>query len=181
MPDANVTKKALADSMKQLMKEKPFEKISVTDICEHCGMNRKSFYYHFKDKYDLVNWIYYTEFIMMAGLRQFGSAWDLLEAVADLFYSNQVFYRRALEIEGQNSFRDYFSESTAPIFILFANRIVDAKEAETAAGYMADAFLVIMYRWLREGCPGGPEAFTFRIRSIIEQLGAEMRKDPSGI
>ena len=33
-------------------------------------------------------------------------------------------------------------------------------------------------RWLREGCPNGPEAFTFRIRSVIEQLGAEMRKNP---
>ena len=55
MPDANITKSALASSMKRLMKEKPFTKISVIDICEGCGMNRKSFYYHFKDKYDLVN------------------------------------------------------------------------------------------------------------------------------
>ena len=62
--------------------------------------------------------------------------------------------------------------------MLFANSIVEEKEAASAAGYMADAFLVIMYRWLREGCPSGPEAFTFRIRSVIEQLGAEMRKNP---
>lgn len=181
MPDSNVTKKALADAMKQLMKEKTFEKISVTDICERCSMNRKSFYYHFKDKYDLVNWIFYTEFISMAGLRQFSSAWDLLEAVADLFYGDQVFYRRALEIEGQNSFRDYFNESTAPVFLLFANRIVSGKGAESAAGYMADAFLVIMHRWLKEGCPDGPETFTFRIRMVLEQLGAEMRGDNPGI
>ena len=39
--------------MKALMEERPFAKISVGDICERCGMNRKSFYYHFKDKYDL--------------------------------------------------------------------------------------------------------------------------------
>ena len=43
--------------------EQSFEKISVSDICERCGMNRKSFYYHFKDKYDLVNWIFDTEFV----------------------------------------------------------------------------------------------------------------------
>ena len=47
MPDANITKNALASSMKKLMKEKAFSKISVIDICEGCGMNRKSFYYHF--------------------------------------------------------------------------------------------------------------------------------------
>lgn len=44
--------------MKKLMEKKPFSKISVGDICEDCGMNRKSFYYHFRDKYDLVNWIF---------------------------------------------------------------------------------------------------------------------------
>ena len=60
MADSNITKNALASSLKSLMEQKPFQKINVNDICEGCGMNRKSFYYHFKDKYDLVNWIFYT-------------------------------------------------------------------------------------------------------------------------
>ena len=47
MADSNITKNALAVSMK-LMEKKPFSKISVGDICEgDCGINRKSFYYHF--------------------------------------------------------------------------------------------------------------------------------------
>jgi len=44
MPDSNITKRALAQTMKDLMAERPFAKISVGDICERCGMNRKSFY-----------------------------------------------------------------------------------------------------------------------------------------
>lgn len=54
---------ALATAMKQLMAKEPFSKISVGDICQVCQMNRKSFYYHFRDKYDLVNWIFQTEFL----------------------------------------------------------------------------------------------------------------------
>ena len=110
MPDANITKSALASSMKRLMKEKPFTKISVIDICEGCGMNRKSFYYHFKDKYDLVNWIFYTDFIALVSTRDYESGWDLLIAVGELFYRDQEFYRSALRIEGQNSFREYFHD-----------------------------------------------------------------------
>ena len=49
MADSNITKNTLAVSMKKLMEKKPFSKISVGDICEDCGMNRKSFYYHFRD------------------------------------------------------------------------------------------------------------------------------------
>ena len=55
MADSNITKKALASALKDLMTRIPYAKISVGDICELCQMNRKSFYYHFKDKEDLVN------------------------------------------------------------------------------------------------------------------------------
>ena len=78
MPDANITKNALASSMKKLMKEKLFEKISVIDICEGCGMNRKSFYYHFKDKYDLVNWIFDNEFIAAVQRERDKDAWEFM-------------------------------------------------------------------------------------------------------
>ena len=43
MSDSNFTKNALAQSMKNLMRGRPFEKISVSDICVECGINRKSF------------------------------------------------------------------------------------------------------------------------------------------
>ena len=63
MADSNITKRALAASLKELMAEQPFDKINVAQICQRCNMSRKSFYYHFKDKYDLVNWIFDTEFM----------------------------------------------------------------------------------------------------------------------
>ena len=63
MPDSSLTKRALAAAIKELMREKPLVKISIADIVERCQMNRQSFYYHFRDKYDLVNWIFYTELI----------------------------------------------------------------------------------------------------------------------
>lgn len=52
MADSNITRNAMAAAMKALMKEKKLSKISISDICGACGMNRNSFYYHFKDKYD---------------------------------------------------------------------------------------------------------------------------------
>ena len=66
MADSNITKRALASALKGLMEELPFDKINVAHICERCDMNRKSFYYHFRDKYDLVNWIFDTEFLTIA-------------------------------------------------------------------------------------------------------------------
>ena len=53
---SQMTKRALVASLKDLLAETPLDKITVTDLTEHCGVNRMTFYYHFKDIYDLVEW-----------------------------------------------------------------------------------------------------------------------------
>ena len=54
---AQFTKRALEDSLKHLLLKKPLNKITINDIAEDCGINRMTFYYHFKDIYDLVEWV----------------------------------------------------------------------------------------------------------------------------
>ena len=51
---AERTKIWIADKMKELMKTKPLDKIRVTEICRAAEIERPTFYYHFKDKYDLL-------------------------------------------------------------------------------------------------------------------------------
>lgn len=48
------TKKALSESLKRSMQTKPFSKISVSEIIKDCGLDRKTFYYHFADTRDLL-------------------------------------------------------------------------------------------------------------------------------
>lgn len=149
MADSNLTKNAIAASMKKLMRRKPFEKISVSDICEDCGINRKSFYYHFRDKYDLVNWIFYVGFIGVMDLSAYDSGWEVLEDMCRYFYSERQFYRAALQIEGQNSFRDYLIETAEPIAKMFMQDILPADaDREFSLLFISDAFLVSLVRWL---------------------------------
>ena len=63
MAESTITKKAIADSLKELTKTKTFDKISVKDISEKCGINRQTFYYHFEDKFALLKWIYETDLL----------------------------------------------------------------------------------------------------------------------
>ena len=58
---AQTTKRALAASFKELLAQKPFNKITISDITEHCGVNRMTFYYHFHDIYDLAQWAFEEE------------------------------------------------------------------------------------------------------------------------
>lgn len=53
---SDITKKAIVDSLKELLLRKPLEKITISDIANDCGINRMTFYYHFRDIYDCLTW-----------------------------------------------------------------------------------------------------------------------------
>ena len=55
---ASSTKEALGAALKQMLVVKPIEKITVKDLVEICGVNRQTFYYHFDDVYDLLEWVF---------------------------------------------------------------------------------------------------------------------------
>jgi probable dihydroxyacetone kinase regulator len=54
-------KTAIIDSFKELISKKSMDKITVKGICEHCGVNRQSFYNHFTDIFDIFKFVFYEE------------------------------------------------------------------------------------------------------------------------
>ena len=64
---SEITKKALAETLKKLLSKNKLNKITIKEITEDCGVNRQTFYYHFKDIYDLLEWIYKNEVIQEIG------------------------------------------------------------------------------------------------------------------
>ena len=182
MADSNITKQALAASLQELMREMPFEKIGVAHICEKCGMNRKSFYYHFKDKYDLVNWIFDTNFIAFAAGKISGEAdsdrWELIERVCEYFYEERDFYRKAFLIKGQNSFSDHFREY---IFPLLKNRLVclvgDDGADDFTVGFFSDAIICSMERWLLDKNCMPPKQFVAKIEGLVQNGAAAIYRE----
>lgn len=175
MSDSNMTKNALAASMKKLMRQRPFEKISVSDICNDCGINRKSFYYHFRDKYDLVNWIFYVGFIGNLDVANYQNGWECLSDMLHYFYSERTFYRAALKIEGQNSLRDYLVETTTPVMEFFLQDILPHNEDDRFyLTFITDAMLQSLVRWLSGGYKKEMDAdeYLSKLREVVLKLGA---------
>ncbi len=89
MSDVTITKSMISDTLKLLLKTLNFKKITVDGICRKCGINRKTFYYHFKDKYDLVNRTFDAEILQYAGHKE--SASEFLFAFCEYIYSERKF------------------------------------------------------------------------------------------
>lgn len=172
MAYSTITKTAMAEAMKGLMEEKPFARISVGDICEHCGMNRKTFYYHFKDKYDLVNWIFQTEFLEMMQVQNYNSGWELLSDICTYFYSERAFYTNALQVEGQNSFRDYFAASISAVLPeIMRDEFRSVKEPRFFIEFYTDAIQAAILRWLKQTPVLPPDKFMEKLESVMQPFG----------
>lgn len=180
MADSNITKQALAGALKELVTERPFEKISVSDICDRCRMNRKSFYYHFRDKYDLANWIFDTEFIELnqANAMQiasdgiaFDDRWSTILATCRYFYDNRVFYRRILMVEGQNSFSSHFRELIAPLLRLRIEELLGMENIpDMVYDFFVDGILCAMERWLLDKNCIPAEEFLQNLKKLLQVL-----------
>lgn len=178
MADSNITKKALAEALKQLMQEKAFEKISVSDICEKCDMNRKSFYYHFKDKYDLVNWIFDTEFMSITKDEPLlDDTWEWGMSICEYFYENRAFYRKALRITGQNSLSDHFKEVLSSIMSKRFEDMLGMKIAnDFQIKFFTDAVVLAFQRWMIEETNMTPKEFIMNLKICFQYMAMRYKE-----
>lgn len=173
MPDINITKQALANCLKKLMAEKEFARIRVDDIASCCGMTRQAFYYHFKDKFDLMNWIYYTETAHFIASYDSIEYWtDGLKDLCCYMQQNKTFYRNALNTTGQNSFPEYLNQYINSLSSAVVENMLDTTyEQETwdfTVSFFSAAFVAFIVRWANQGMKDDPSEFITKMRSLFD-------------
>lgn len=151
MAKVGVTKQVLAYAIKDLMSRQPLAKITVGDICQACGMNRKSFYYHFQDKYDLVAWIFRGE--LAAEIEDNATLPGMMGALCRTMEKNVAFYRAALREQGQNSLQEYITAELLPVIKrALAPHTASIPYADHLSGLYAETCCTCLVRWVQEGC-----------------------------
>lgn len=120
------TKKSLAAALKELAQEKPFSKITVSQLIARCGFNRNTFYYHFEDIYALLQWTLEQEAI--AVVKEFDLMVDYEEAiyfVMDYVEQNDKFLNNLCHSVGRDELKRFFYAD----FIGISRSIIDKAEA----------------------------------------------------
>ncbi|MBP3875050.1 MAG: TetR/AcrR family transcriptional regulator C-terminal domain-containing protein [Lachnospiraceae bacterium] len=138
---AEITKMWIADKMREIMKHKPIDKIRVTEICKAADIERPTFYYHFKDKYDLVAWMFCTD--------AYGTdITSVASAAAGMNRMKQeiLFYKRAYEDSSQNALWHYMVE-------YFTKRYTDLAKEKLGSDIL-DTQLVYSIRFYCMGSVG---------------------------
>ncbi|WP_342470633.1 TetR/AcrR family transcriptional regulator C-terminal domain-containing protein [Ureibacillus sp. FSL K6-3587] len=103
------SKKLLSNSLKELMKKKPVEQISIREIAELTGLNRQTFYYHFEDIYDLMRWTFQQEALVLIDAHESAKVWQ--EGLLQLFHyldENRDICLCALQSLGRKHIKRFF-------------------------------------------------------------------------
>ena len=140
--NASTTKKELAAALKQLMEQKPLEKISNREINSLCGLRRETFYYHFADIYALIQWMFEEE--ALALLRQHEGVQFWREGLLQLFryiQDNRAFCLCAFQSIGHSHLRKLFQESISGIVRTTVDKL--SKELHCPADELVVQFYTI--------------------------------------
>lgn len=170
---SQVTKRALEASLKNLLLKKPLDKITINDITEDCGINRMTFYYHFKDIYDLIEWCCVEDAKKALEGKKTYDTWQqgflqIFEAVLD----NKPFILNVYHSVSREQVEIYLYKLTYDLLI----GVVEEKSAgmnvrEEDKKFIADfykyAFVGLMLDWVRHDMKGDPHR-------IIEDLSVVM-------
>lgn len=161
MPKAEQTKLLLAQALKKLMQKVPLDKISVQDLVDACDLNRKTFYYHFKDKQELICWIFDTEF---AALHDTNNNNSIIDELVEHLYINKAFYIAALTSNAQNNLREHLFHVVQKairyqIKDILSSRYMSDKDMDMIALFFTNAVIGYIHQWAREGMKNSPAEF----------------------
>lgn len=182
------TKRALAAALKELMAQKPIEDITIHDLTEHCGIRRQTFYYHFKDVYDLLRWMFQEEGVALLEKQKGALLWQ--EGFLQLFHyieENRAVCLCALKSVGRQELKRFFEANVHAIIYRTVEQLgievgaiqagVTKEDIDLMTHFYTLACVGLLESWLLGEIDRTPEELiAFLDRTLEEHLsGARLR------
>lgn len=175
------TKEILADAFKEQLKGRPFEQVTVGDIIELSGVSRTTFYRHFKDKYELMHWIYKRRVQSFIQQNPDISSWKrMLLDIMMFMRENQGFFENIVSFNGQNSFEDFLFDYGSAYCMRHLKEqmgveMLPVKMLIAVKIYIAGTERVL-FDWIRTGLKESPEDMTAQMCACMPVPMAEYFK-----
>lgn len=176
------TEEALAESLKCLMLEAPFEKITVKEITDGANVKRPTFYNHFRDKYEVIEYILQRDIIGPAHmLVSCDMIYEAVRLMLTGMKKDRDFYIRAVKIKGTNSFRAVLMESLKT-GLLNAMNMWEMDEdhgnplltKDNIAEYYSLGITFVVVKWIQDGMKIEVEDVCEAIQTILSESLADI-------
>ena len=171
---SQITKRALEQSLKNLLLKKPLTKITVADITEDCGINRMTFYYHFKDIYDLVEWSCLEDARKALDEKKTYDTWQQgLLQIFEAVQENKPFILNVYRCVHREQVEKYLQPLVDNLLLGVieeesAGMTVREEDKRFIARIYGYIFLGLMLDWIKDDMRGDPQAIVGRLAVLIK-------------
>ncbi len=171
---SQITKRALEESLKNLLLQKPLNKITINDIAEDCGINRMTFYYHFRDIYDLVEWSCLEDADRALNDKKTYETWQ--EGLINIFYAvleNKPFIMNVYCCVHREQVEKYLSPLVDDLVMGVINeeavriRVRDEDKEFIARAY-SYVLIGVMLDWIKDDMREDPKEVVARLARLIK-------------
>lgn len=170
---SQITKRALETSLKNLLLQKPLNKITISDIANDCGINRMTFYYHFKDIYDLIEWICNEETARAINGKKTYETWQqgFLQTF-QMVLDNKPFISNVYHSISKEKIEDYFYAITFDLLIgVVEEKAVGMSVTESEKKFIANfynfAFVGLLLDWIKKDMREDPQLIIDQVSTLI--------------
>ena len=176
---SQVTKRALEQSLKNLLLKKPLTKITINDIAEDCGISRMTFYYHFKDIYDLVEWVCLEDAKRALDNKKTHDTWQ--QGLLQIFYAvreNKPFVMNVYHCVDRAQVEKYLRPLTDDLLMGVIEeesqgKTIRQEDKQFVAQVYSYVFIGLMLDWIRDDMKQDPEVLVKKLAAVLQNAFAE--------
>ena len=170
---SQVTKRALEASLKNLLLQKPLSKITISDITEDCGINRMTFYYHFKDIYDLVEWSCLEDARRALEEKKTHDTWQQgLLQIFEAVRQNKPFILNVYRCVHREQVEKYLQPLVDQLMLDViqeesASMVIREEDKQFIAKIYAYIFIGVMLDWIKDDMREAPQEIVARLVKLL--------------
>ena len=171
---SQVTKRALEQSLKNQLLKKPLNKITVSDIADDCGINRMTFYYHFKDIYDLVEWACLEDARKALEDKKTYSTWQQgLLQIFEAVRNNKPFIINVYRCVHKEQVEKYLNPLVDNLILCvieeeFVDITIRDEDKYFIARVYSYIFIGLMMDWIKENMREDPQKIVDHLAKLIQ-------------
>lgn len=170
---SQMTKQALEASLKNLLLQKPLNKITINDVAEDCGISRMTFYYHFKDIYDLVEWVCMEDAKQaLAGKKSYDTWQEGFINIFQAVQENKPFVMNVYRAVSRERIEQYLNPLIHNLILGVVEEkakgmTVNEADRQFIAEFYEHAFLGVMLEWIGGNMKEDPAAIVERTSMVL--------------
>lgn len=170
---SNSTKADLEESLKKLLLKKPFDKITINDLTSDCRISRMSFYYHFKDIYDLVEWCCVEDGKRaLQGKKTYDTWQEGLLQIFEAVLANKPFILNVYHSVSREQIESYLYQLTYGLLEnVVKEQAQDTSLPEEDMKFIAEfykySFVGIMLDWIKKGMKEDPDVIVDKVSIML--------------